>query len=392
MNGYSLWYLHGEKYPTLEIGRCSNPETGQHIDNDFGDYRRYEEMVIESMHQPEASYYQQIAHDPNLEDQNFYKILKQASEPLWDGCTKTSTLPATTRLLDWKSQSNVSDTSFDKLFSIVKDILPFGEKLPNSLYETKKMLKPLKLPLEWIDDMFDMKHNIIQTMCKLEQIYPPSFFHSMEHLVIHLADEAIIGGPVMYKTPDGSARHLEVITNKPSRHAHYYNGYLVNGYKFHTQQYSEGRVTNNFGDEERFESPLTVTRAEQLSLASTTNTYEKIIDDKNERIREEDEEVEDFEVEDDENELMSGNRRKDKDHNNNSFSGSARHRVRSASPNSTEEPHYRTTLVPIDMPIVTRGAVSNSQGAISQQTGMADPLADLAGILHRQAQETGHMP
>lgn len=64
MNGYSLWYLQGEKYPTLEIGQCSNPETGQHIDNDFGAYRRYKEMVIESMHQPEASYYQQTPHDP----------------------------------------------------------------------------------------------------------------------------------------------------------------------------------------------------------------------------------------------------------------------------------------------------------------------------------------
>ncbi|XP_052623718.1 uncharacterized protein LOC111889087 [Lactuca sativa] len=107
-------------------------------------------MVIDSMHQPEASYYQQTPQHPNLEAQNFYKVLKQASEPLWDGCTKTSTLSATTRLLDWKSQSNVSDTSFDTLLSIVKDILPTGEKLPNSFYETKKMLKPLKLPLERI--------------------------------------------------------------------------------------------------------------------------------------------------------------------------------------------------------------------------------------------------
>ncbi|CAH1422917.1 unnamed protein product [Lactuca virosa] len=152
--------LHGEKYLILEIGQCSNPisaqhvvqssnpETGQHIDNDFGDYCGYEVIVIESMHQPEASYYQQTPHHPNLEAQNFYKILKQVSEPLWDGCTKTSKLAATTRLLDWKSQSNISDTSFNKLLLIVKDILPSGEKLPNRFYETKKMLQPLKLPSE----------------------------------------------------------------------------------------------------------------------------------------------------------------------------------------------------------------------------------------------------
>ncbi|CAI9291538.1 unnamed protein product [Lactuca saligna] len=61
-------------------------------------------------------------------------------------------------------------------------------------------------------------------------------------------------------------------------------------------------------------------------------------------------------------------------------------------PNSTEELRYRTTLVPIDMPIVTGVAGSNSQGAISQQIGMADPLADFVGILRRWARETGHMP
>ncbi|XP_042752056.1 uncharacterized protein LOC111897446 [Lactuca sativa] len=136
--------------PLQHMGQSSNPETTQHINGGFDDYRRYEEMVIESMHQPEASYYQQTPQHPNLEAQNFYKILKQASEPLWDGCTKSSTLSATTRLLDWKSQSNISDTSFDRLLSVVKDILPIGEKLPNSFYETKKMLKPLKLPSQRI--------------------------------------------------------------------------------------------------------------------------------------------------------------------------------------------------------------------------------------------------
>ncbi|CAH1441138.1 unnamed protein product [Lactuca virosa] len=89
---------------------------------------------------------------------------------------------------------------------------------------------------------------------------------------------------------------------------------------------------------------------------------------------------------------MSGNRRKDKGHINNSFSGSARHRVGKASPNSTEEPCHRTSLILIDMLIVTGVAGSNSQGAISQQTGMADPLANLAEILRFRARETGHMP
>ncbi|KAL9673038.1 hypothetical protein QQ045_029291 [Rhodiola kirilowii] len=43
------------------------------------------------------------------------------------------------------------------------------------------------------------QNNIPVTLCKLETIFPPSFFDSMEHLPIHLADEVLLGGPVHYR-------------------------------------------------------------------------------------------------------------------------------------------------------------------------------------------------
>nr|KAJ0201043.1 hypothetical protein LSAT_V11C600317920 [Lactuca sativa] len=46
---------------------------------------------------------------------------------------------------------------------------------------------------------------------------------------------------------NGSAKHLEPLANGPSNDARSYNGYFVNGYKFHTQEYGKGRVTNNYG-------------------------------------------------------------------------------------------------------------------------------------------------
>jgi len=36
-------------------------------------------------------------------------------------------------------------------------------------------------------------------ICKLEKIFPPGFFNPMEHLVIHLAHEALLGGPIQYR-------------------------------------------------------------------------------------------------------------------------------------------------------------------------------------------------
>ncbi|CAN1148004.1 hypothetical protein LINPERHAP2_LOCUS16196 [Linum perenne] len=43
------------------------------------------------------------------------------------------------------------------------------------------------------------RDNIALTLCELEKIFPPSFFDIMEHLPIHLADEALLGGSVVFR-------------------------------------------------------------------------------------------------------------------------------------------------------------------------------------------------
>ena len=47
-------------------------------------------------------------------------------------------------------------------------------------------------------DIVTVEADIAVTLCELEKIFPPSFFTVMVHLVMHLAAEAKIGGPVHY--------------------------------------------------------------------------------------------------------------------------------------------------------------------------------------------------
>ena len=49
-----------------------------------------------------------------------------------------------------------------------------------------------------VDDLL-VEKNILIILCKLERIFPPGLFHSMEHLPVHLAYEAWVCGPVQYK-------------------------------------------------------------------------------------------------------------------------------------------------------------------------------------------------
>lgn len=50
-----------------------------------------------------------------------------------------------------------------------------------------------------IEDVAKLKETIAEKLCNLEMIFPPSFFDVMEHLPVHLPDEADLGGPVKYR-------------------------------------------------------------------------------------------------------------------------------------------------------------------------------------------------
>ncbi|GJY54340.1 F-box domain containing protein [Tanacetum coccineum] len=46
------------------------------------------------------------------------------------------------------------------------------------------------------DDMLKAQSKVVDILCNLELIYPPSFFNIMIHLVIHLPLEALEGRPI----------------------------------------------------------------------------------------------------------------------------------------------------------------------------------------------------
>ena len=48
------------------------------------------------------------------------------------------------------------------------------------------------------EELSKMKESIVETLCVFERYFPPSFFVSMTHLVVHLAEEAQLCGPVRY--------------------------------------------------------------------------------------------------------------------------------------------------------------------------------------------------
>jgi len=69
----------------------------------------------------------------------------------------------------------------------------------NPLVELSHFFKDLCLTTLTDHDLVRMEENISIILCKLERIFLPAFFDSMEHLPIHLTNEARLGGPVQYR-------------------------------------------------------------------------------------------------------------------------------------------------------------------------------------------------
>jgi hypothetical protein len=53
-------------------------------------------------------------------------------------------------LLNWKVETGVADSSFEKLLVLMKKMLPRKKELPSDMYEAKKLIYPLGLDVQKI--------------------------------------------------------------------------------------------------------------------------------------------------------------------------------------------------------------------------------------------------
>ena len=90
-------------------------------------------------------------------------------------------------------KSHVSHVFMQRLLPIA-----FREFLPNNVWEAVTELslvfKDLASATLKVTDMCRLQEQIPVILCKLERIFPPTLFDSMEHLLVHLPYEARIAG------------------------------------------------------------------------------------------------------------------------------------------------------------------------------------------------------
>ena len=99
-----------------------------------------------------------------------------------------------------------------RLISIAfRELLCKLEKISSHHSELSLFFKMITSPKLKTSDMMKLESEIPVILCKLEKIFPPSFFDCMEHLPIHLLYEARIAGPVQYRWMYLFERYVHVI-------------------------------------------------------------------------------------------------------------------------------------------------------------------------------------
>jgi hypothetical protein len=89
---------------------------------------------------------------------------------------------------------------------IMQQLLPIalrGSKLPSNVIKVMVNMSTFfrgicetTLTPEALDRL---QEHVCMTLCLMEQIFPPSFFTSMVHVVVHLVRACQLGGPVQYR-------------------------------------------------------------------------------------------------------------------------------------------------------------------------------------------------
>ncbi|KAI5334956.1 hypothetical protein L3X38_025089 [Prunus dulcis] len=78
--------------------------------------------------------------------------------------------------------------------------LAFFSMKPNDKKEFLKFVSSVKFPDGYASNIARcLRHDIVQVLCKFEMIFPPAFFTSMMHVMVHLPKEALLAGPVNYR-------------------------------------------------------------------------------------------------------------------------------------------------------------------------------------------------
>lgn len=147
---YRFWYKHGEVSNVVH----SEATEGTHIEDVLQPQNPMENMIndafgfvshnrndLSASFENSSEGHNTVHDDDNTE---FYELLKDSDQDLYEGCKKFSKLSFLVKLYHIKCLCRMSDKAMTMILELLKDAFEFA-KIPSSFYEAKKIINKLGL-------------------------------------------------------------------------------------------------------------------------------------------------------------------------------------------------------------------------------------------------------
>ncbi|KAL8153272.1 hypothetical protein V2J09_011032 [Rumex salicifolius] len=144
---YTSWEFHGETSTHI-----SEEEHDNNFDDDTGFSMLQDACGLAGMNiggDGQTINGKEMAQEPNADAQKFYRLLKEYEVPLTAEGKTMSKLSYIVKLLHLKVLNKWSDSSFTSLLKLQREA--YGNSIPDSYYEGKKLIKDLGLDYIKID-------------------------------------------------------------------------------------------------------------------------------------------------------------------------------------------------------------------------------------------------
>ncbi|XP_071687674.1 uncharacterized protein [Rutidosis leptorrhynchoides] len=118
-----------------------------------------------------------------------------------------------------KENTNITNMKSHDCHIMMQRLLPVGinafldETISTPIMQLCAFFKQICARELMVADMLKAQKQLIKLLCILELIYPPAFFDIMIHLVMHLPEEAIYGGPVYMRWMYPIERYMKKLKN-----------------------------------------------------------------------------------------------------------------------------------------------------------------------------------
>lgn len=138
---------------------------------------------------------------------------------------------------------------------LLQDLLPLAvrrtlpERVSAVLIRVSRFFKQMYSQVIRISDMQRLQAEIAETLSLLEAIFLPSFFDIMVHLMVHLPAQAMIAGPVHFRSMWAVERYIGKLKGHVHTRSHV-EGSIAEGYLFDESltfcsRYLDGETRSN---------------------------------------------------------------------------------------------------------------------------------------------------